>query len=90
MVTSDRKQQVAVNGSISGTVPVVAGVPQGSVLGPLLYNDGITCITLSPKSHVTLHLCADNMLLYRPMCTEVCRLVVQGKWLIGSTSQGGD
>jgi len=34
---SDRTQQVAFNGQLSATQPVLFGVPQGSVLGPLLY-----------------------------------------------------
>ena len=62
---TDRKQQVVVNGSSSNPLPVLSGVPQGSVLGPLLfltYIDGISSITLSPGSHLTLY--ADDMLLY--------------------------
>ena len=62
---SGRMQQVVVNGSASHAVPVFSGVPQGSVLGPLLfliYIDGITTVTLSPNSHLTLY--ADDMLLY--------------------------
>ena len=44
---SDRKQQVVVGGSSSNTLPVLSAIPQGSVLGPLLfllYIDGITSI----------------------------------------------
>ena len=55
-------------GSSSDALPVLSGVPQGSVLGPLLfllYIDGITSITLSSNSHLTLY--ADDMLLYRPI-----------------------
>ena len=58
------------NGSASHAVPVLSGVPQGSVLGPLLfliYIDGITTVTLSPNSHQTLY--ADDMLLYQPLLT---------------------
>ena len=34
---SDRKQRVYVNNILSGELNVICGVPQGSILGPLLF-----------------------------------------------------
>ena len=34
---TDRTQQVLVEGAASENIPVISGVPQGMVLGPLLF-----------------------------------------------------
>ena len=65
---TNHKQCVVVGGATSEFVPVVSGVPQGSVLGPLLfpiYINGIAELPLSPGSKLVIH--ADDVLLYRPI-----------------------
>ena len=66
-----REQNVIVNGETSDPVKVISGVPQGSVLGPLLfliYIDDITSLQLSEGTKVSLY--ADDMLLYKPISSD--------------------
>ena len=67
-----KKQHVVVGGASSPDSPVLSGVPQGSVLGPLLfliYIDDVSSLQLSGNS--VLNLYADDMLLYKQIkCSE--------------------
>ena len=58
-----RQQRVVVNGVKSGWAPVVSGVPQGTVLGPLLFSLHINDITSDIESEIRLF--ADDCVGYR-------------------------
>ena len=57
-------QRVVINGTFSDWLPVLSGVPQGSVLGPLLFllyvDDIHRCV-----SHSSVQMFADDIALYR-------------------------
>ena len=72
-----RTQQVIVDSESSEAAPVESGVPQGTVLGPLLFsifiNDLPNC--LSPGTRVRLF--ADDCLVYRPIRSVEDQLTLQ-------------
>ncbi len=59
---SNRSQTVVLNGISSNSVPITSGVPQGSVLGPLLFLIYINDLPNGLSSKVRLF--ADDTLLY--------------------------
>ena len=66
-----RQQQVVVAGAVSNKLPVKSGVPQGSILGPLLFvifiNDMFSCIT--EGTNIALY--ADDTKIWRQItCYE--------------------
>ena len=60
---TDRTQSVRIGSSLSKSCPVISGIPQGSVLGPILFNVFINDIT-DNFSNVTAKLFADDVKLY--------------------------
>ena len=70
-----RKMQVVVDGEYSKSVPVLSGVPQGTVLGPLMFLCHINDLPKSVISQVRLF--ADDCLLYRTIKSEQDHITLQ-------------
>ena len=71
-----RSQRVLVNGSSSSYVPVISGVPQGTVLGPLmflLYINDINKNIISSK----LGLFADDCVIYKTIYNKDDSITLQ-------------
>ena len=65
---NSRTQQVLVEGQSSEKVPVVSGVPQGSVLGPVLFLIFINDLPEDINSRTRLF--ADDCILYRQLSSK--------------------
>jgi hypothetical protein len=59
---ANRKQRVVLNGEGSTLREILAGVPQGSILGPLLFLIYINDITEAVTSNMKLY--ADDAIIY--------------------------
>ena len=66
---TNRRQRVVVNGAVSGWCDVTSGIPQGSVLGPVLFTLYVNDLPEIVTSSVQLF--ADDMKIYRGIRSTV-------------------
>ena len=72
---ADRTQRVVIEGTHSPPAPVLSGVPQGTVFGPLLFLCHINDLPSVVNSQVRLF--ADDCLMYRPITSEADQVSLQ-------------
>ena len=85
---SNRKQRVVLSNKFSSCLPVQSGVPQGSILGPLLFILFINDIyeTISPETKISLY--ADDTKIWRNMKSYQDCIILQNdidslhKWCV--------
>ena len=69
---SNRKQRVSVNGALSDITDVTSGVPQGSVLGPILF---LLYINGNVQSSIRLY--ADDSIIYSKINSNIDHQILQ-------------
>ena len=69
----NRKQRVVIDGQSSDWAPITAGVPQGSILGPLLFLIYINDITEVITSDIRIF--ADDTFIFRTANSDSTRLL---------------
>ena len=70
---SNRTQSVTLNGTVSNSLPVSCGVPQGSILGPLLFLIYINDMHSAFKDCKVHHFADDTNLLFSHKDPEIIR-----------------
>jgi len=81
-----RTQRVRVGGQLSAEVRVMSGVPQGSVLGPLLFLAYVNDIWRNMES--TIRLFADDSVIYKKIINNADKEILQkdldrlGEWAV--------
>ena len=70
-----RKQRVKVNGILSAWAAVISGIPQGSVLGPILFV--LFIHDLPDMINSTVHIFADDTKVYRRVASDDDRAKLQ-------------
>ena len=79
-----RSQRVVLDGATSDSAPVLSGMPQGTVLGPILF---LIYIIDLPDGVVNsiVHLFADDCIIYRPIrCKKDTELLQSDLNSVGS------
>ena len=74
---SGRQQSVVVNGSISSMLPVLSGVPQGSIIGPSLFVLFINDITDGLSDGTNIMMYADDTKIWREVNCNNDFLILQ-------------
>ena len=64
---TDRRQRVIVNGKTSAWKPVISGVPEGSILAPLIFSLFINDLPQTLDSECLMY--ADDVKIYRKIST---------------------
>ena len=74
---SDRSQRVIMDGAMSDPAPVLSGVPQGTVLGPLLFLVYINDLPDFVSEGTQVRLFADDSAIYRKIKTPKDHKILQ-------------
>jgi len=70
-----RTQRVKINNKLSEPLPIISGVPQGSILGPILFSI-YTCRLPSALRHCRVHMYADDTQIFHSFSdSDLCNAV---------------